>query len=464
MARRRAKGSRRIPFFRALFPYLGGKRRLCPLIFREVDRLLPRRHWAGRTFLDGFLGGGSASAYAKAMGFRVIATDIATRSITVGRALVENSRVKLTREDVLRLLEPTDDPPGRIERELVPAVFTANLARFLDRALAIAAATADQAKAALFRMLAIRLALLEHPMSQVRKGTIHRVATGEYEAITDSCVHHYVEGLRLTRPDRVWQLAQQLNAGVFQGEGRVIQASIFDVLPEVRADVAYFDPPYPGVMSYEKEYRVIDQILEGAPRSTSPFTARDGAALIDGLFERAGHIPIWILSLGNQVVTIGELEEKMRRLGRETRAIEVRYQHLPAVATPEKKEANREFLVVGWDPAAELFRSVGRIPVTEQVAQRDLPDIVAGDVETKRHRGGPVNPSAQSIPSDRLEQRQARLPEHGIADGRLRASEAQLGLDPSDTLADEVALDANRVPLVHDTTVARPRRRRQQEI
>ncbi len=358
MAKRRSS-RRRLPFFAALFPYLGGKRRLCPLIFREVDRLLPRRHWRDRTFLDGFLGGGSVSLYAKAQGFRVVATDIAERSITVGRALIENSRVRLTREDVLRLLEPTDEPPGRIERELVPSVFTQNLARFIDRALAVASDTSDPAKAALIRMLAIRLALLEHPMSQVRKGTIHRVATGEYEAITDSCVHHYVEGLRLTRPDRVWRLAQQLNSGVFAGDGRVIKSSVFDVLPTVAADVAYFDPPYPGVMSYEKEYRVIDQILEGAQRETSPFTAKDGAAMIDGLLEHARHVPIWLLSLGNEVVAIGDLEQKMARLGRETRAIEIRYQHLPAVATEEKKQRNREFLVVGWDPAAELFAEIG---------------------------------------------------------------------------------------------------------
>jgi adenine-specific DNA methylase len=299
------------------------------------------------------------SLYAKAMGSRVVATDIAERSITVGQALIENSRVRLNQEDVLQLLAPTDDPPGRIERELVPSVFTRNMARFIDRALTIAADKSDSAKAALIRMLAIRLALLEHPMSQVRKGTIHRVATGEYESITESCVHHYVEGLRLTRPDRAWRLAQQLNAGVFQGNGRVIKASIFDVLPETQADVAYFDPPYPGVMSYEKEYKIIDQILEGEQRDTSPFTAKDGAAMIDGLLEQARHIPIWLLSLGNEIVSIGDLEEKMKRLGRETKAIEIAYQHLPAVATQEKKQKNRELLVVGWDPTADLFAKVG---------------------------------------------------------------------------------------------------------
>ena len=52
-------------------------------------------------------------------------------------------------------------------------------------------------------------------MSQIRKGTVHRVTTGEYEAITESCVHHYVKGLRLTRPATLWELAQQINAGVF---------------------------------------------------------------------------------------------------------------------------------------------------------------------------------------------------------------------------------------------------------
>ena len=212
--------------------------------------------------------------------------------------------------------------------------------------------TRDVAKGALLRLLAIRVAMLEHPMSQIRKGTIHRLASGEYEAITESCVHHYVDGLRLTRLERVWKLAQQINGGVFAGEGQVIQKSIFDVLPEIEADVAYLDPPYPGVMSYEKEYRVIDEILEGSTKPTSPFTAKDGAAMIDGLLERARHVPIWLLSLGNEVVSLSELEEKMKRLGRETRAIEIKHQHLPAVATEEKKERNREFLVVGWDAQA----------------------------------------------------------------------------------------------------------------
>ena len=348
------RSRKRLSMWSALPPYLGGKRRLCPLIFREIDRIVPRRRWRDLTFLDAFLGGGSVSLYAKAQGFSVISTDIAERAIVIGRALVENSRVRLRREDVLRLLAPRDGVTGRVETTIAPSVFTLEQARFIDSALAVAATTEDPAKANLIRLLAMRTALLCHAYSQVRKGTIHRVTTGEFESITESAVYHYVDGLRLATPKKLWELAQEINTGVFEGRGTVMKADVVKALPSIGADVAYFDPPYPGVMSYEREYKVIDEILEGASRKTSPFTAKDGANMLDGLFERAVHIPIWILSLGNAVVSVEELEGKMVKHGRRVKAIALKYQHLPAVATDEKKATNKEFIVVGVDPESAL--------------------------------------------------------------------------------------------------------------
>ena len=438
----RRASSRRLAIWGALPPYLGGKRRLCQLIFREIDRLLPRREWRGLTFLDGFLGGGSVSLYAKAQGFRVVATDIAERAITVGEVLIANSRVRLTREDVLRLAKDDGAAPGRIEVGYAPRVFTQEQARFLDRALAIAGETTDPAKAALIRLLAIRVALLAHPMSQVRAGTIHRISSGEYEAITESCMYHYVDGLRLTRPGKLWDLAQQLNVGVFHGEGEVIRASVLDVLPEIRADIAYFDPPYPGVMSYEKEYRVIDEILEGASRATSPFTAKGGAAMLDTLFERATHIPIWLLSLGNAVVGIEELEAKMARFGRATKAIAIRYQHLPAVATAEKKRENREFLIVGWDAEAPLLRRVSVQGVGAGAGLDHLNRAV--DVEDDAGLGGTEAPAICARDGDALEDRKAPLGQQVAAIGGSAVAEAQLGDDDPDALGVETGVDLDR--------------------
>jgi hypothetical protein len=349
----------------SLPPYLGGKRRLCPIIFREIDRVLPRALWPRRTFLDGFLGGGSVSLYAKAQGFSVTSIDIAARSIVIGEALIENGSMRLKREDLARVLgTPLAEIAPKAIR-LVPEVFTENVGAVIDKLLHAAETAPVQAKAALLRLLAIRVAMLAHPMSQIRKGTAHRATTGEWEGITPSCLKHYVDALRLDTLHKLWHLAQKTNAGVFNGRGRVIQGDVLELLLTIQADVAYFDPPYSGVMSYEKEYRVIDELLEGTTRPTSPFTARDGASMIDTLLQRATHIPIWVLSFGNAVASLGELEEKMARLGRVTKAIAIRYQHLPAIATEEKKERNREYLLIGVDPKTTL-------PVRLEGARREV--------------------------------------------------------------------------------------------
>jgi hypothetical protein len=461
---------RRLSIWGSLPPYLGGKRRLCPTIFRELDKVLPRKLWPGLTLLDGFLGGGSVSLYAKAQGFRVVACDIAERAIVVGEALVANGRVRLTREDVLRLASTRTSrtaasqgasgrEPGRIEARYAPSTFTPVQARFLDRALEVAASTPDRTKAALIRLLAIRVALLAHPMSQVRAGTIHRLETGEYESITESCLYHYVDGLRLTRPAKLWELAQAINAGVFQGEGAVLKRSVLEALPDLRAEVAYFDPPYPGVMSYEKEYRVIDEILEGAGRPTSPFTAKDGAGMLDSLFERAVRIPVWVLSLGNAVVGIDELEAKMTRLGRTTRATEIRYQHLPAVATAEKKAANREFLVVGWDEAA-----VGRLVrggAPHGAAAIQFHYLAATLVEKDVSHLGPQLATPLGLVDEGHGQRQAGHAGLVTAQRRRLAGKPQRGVDHPDAVvahrSGAAHRESRRTLTSHDGTFPRAR-------
>ncbi len=112
-------------FFRALPAYLGGKRRLCPLIFSLIADELPRAEWPGSTLLDPFSGGGSVALFAKAQGFSVVASDIAERAAVVTRAVVANSSVRLRREDVLDLFREPDGSYPRIAARQVPLVFSA---------------------------------------------------------------------------------------------------------------------------------------------------------------------------------------------------------------------------------------------------------------------------------------------------------------------------------------------------
>jgi hypothetical protein len=149
----------------ALPPYLGGKRRLCPIIFREIDRVIPRHEWRRLTFLDAFLGGGSLSLAAKARGLDVTACDIATRSIVIGEALIANGSVRLSREDLSRVLATPLAEIAPNAMTLVPEVFTENVGAVLDRLLHAAGRATIQAKAAMLRLLAIRVEMLAHQMS-----------------------------------------------------------------------------------------------------------------------------------------------------------------------------------------------------------------------------------------------------------------------------------------------------------
>ena len=440
------RSRKKLGLWSALPPYLGGKRRLAPMIFREIDRLVPRRLWPQLTFLDAFMGGASISLFAKAQAFgRVIGTDLALRSVTIGQALVANNRVKLNKADVLRVLQPSTRGPGPIESNMVPGVFTREQARVIDHALSIASHTEEVSKAALLRLLAMRIALLAHPYSQIRKGTIHRMASGEYESITESAVYHYVDGLRLATVPKLMALAEQINGGVFEGCGEVHQIDIVEALPSIAADVLYADPPYANAMSYEREYRTLDQILEGVTRPTSPFSAKGGTAQIDRLLERAAHVPVIVLSFGNADCSLDELEGKMLRLGRQTKAIAIRYAHLPAVASAAKMEANREFLVVGWDPDAPLLRdlSVDRAGIGNHAGGGDVDRAVPG-VHVDPDPGGPERPAAEPLIVDGLQEGDASVPEEVAPNGRgLPVAELQPGVNRPDAILAEAGLDGD---------------------
>ena len=133
-----------LKMFNALLPYFGGKRKLCPVIFRHITKYLPREEWQGAVFVDAFLGSGAVSLYAKAQGFRIVASDIAERSYIAGKAIIENTKSMLTNTDIHRLFVTNYNNNHLIERELVPEVFTKRHALFLDNAFANAKRAIDK--------------------------------------------------------------------------------------------------------------------------------------------------------------------------------------------------------------------------------------------------------------------------------------------------------------------------------
>ena len=333
-------------FFDALPGYFGGKRKLAPMLMALLASHVPRSSWPSLAFVDAFLGAGSISLLAKAYGFQVCSNDIAYRSALIGHALIANSSTMLTDADVALLFREPEEPyPNVAEEQFSPSVFSTEHARFLDRGLYWARSAAFLGvKRHLAELLLTRWALRCQPMSQLRGTDARAAAEGDFDLVSPRRLGHYIASRRLLQPHTVMTMARQINEAVFPGRGSVSQADVVDFLASAEGDIAYFDPPYPGTTSYEKEYRALDILLEGRELPPSRFSSQVEA--LTELFRAAQHIPTWLISFGNAVLDLNGLLELVRPYRPNIRAIEVPYRHLGSIATEVKNERNREHIVV----------------------------------------------------------------------------------------------------------------------
>jgi len=292
--------------FSALPNYLGGKRRLCPVIFREISKVHPTRTWHKLTFLDPFMGGGSVSLYAKAQGFRVLANDMAHRSYLIGKGVVENNDVKMTDQDLRLLFAPRNGHDRLAEQHFVPHVFTEMMAQFLDRALAnLREADLDETRQAMLYTSLIQYMVRARPGGQFTN-RIHmtRISQGDFDPISMGFLHNISVRTAFIDPTvRMRHIKNCINGGIFMGQARIFQEDALTWMPEQQADVVYLDPPYFGSSSYEANYWALDCILAGRllPKSlASPFNRRETAlfSLIQ-MFEAAQHIPTWVFSFAD---------------------------------------------------------------------------------------------------------------------------------------------------------------------
>jgi len=177
------------------------------------------------------------------------------------------------------------------------------------------------------------------------RGTDARAAAGgDYDRVNTRRVGHYLRSRGLLAPAAWWRVAQEVNLGVFAGEGEAHQRDVFDFLSDVEGDVVYLDPPYPGTTSYENEYAVLDHLLEGREYQRSRFSG--STPPLDELFQACNRIPAWLVSLGNASVAVAQLADRISKYRKVRRVLEVPYRHLESLASEEKNESNREYLVL----------------------------------------------------------------------------------------------------------------------
>lgn len=346
-----------LSFFQGLPTYFGGKRKLVPWIFGTLNQHTPRQSWSDLVFVDAFLGGGAISLTAKAYGFKqILANDWSLRSQVIGEAILTNSGRKLTEHELL-FLTTSPHEGGFIEREYSPSVFSKRHARKLDILSSEILQTPDPRQKQLLRLLFWHLAsrfvcfptslgTSNRPYAEALDGLLNWSSLNP-KRFTDGSLQ------KLCQPiwPQVEAIRQDINQSIFAGPPVKLSCQeVTEFICNLQGDVLYLDPPYAGTVSYEKVNRILDTLLFGSDtpqlKEVSPFS-KDLAAL-DSLLESARHLPVWLLSYGNKLISADELKRQVQKHvpHRTLQVLTRQYTHMAHVS---KDKQHQELLVIATE-------------------------------------------------------------------------------------------------------------------
>ena len=345
--------------------YAGSKLRLLPHILQLAQKVKPR------TVFDGFSGTTRVSQAFARSGYRVIANDIAAWSKVFGDCYLSSPS---PREHYKDLIDHLNALPGR------DGWFTEHYGGDVNESNGVKKPWQrhNTLKLDAIREEIERLSLSAHERAVALTSLI--LAMDE----VDSTIGHYASYLSEWSPRSYHQMKLRIPNLISKTQDHeILSADIFDVIPSIEADVAYYDPPYgsnndkmpPSRVRYAAYYHLWTSIclfdsptLFGKAKrradtsdavSASVFEEfrknDDGRFIVVEAIERllrqtkTRHIILSYSSGGR--ATAEELNEVIRRAGRLIDVIEVDYKRNVMGGmrwtnewVRDAEERNREFL------------------------------------------------------------------------------------------------------------------------
>jgi len=251
--------------------YQGSKARLADRIVRE---LLAFRF---DTCLDAFGGTGAVAWRLRRAGKQTTYNDLLTFNFHVGRALIENARVRLAPADVDAVLaaRPRVRYPRLVQDEFAGIYFTDDENAFIDRAITNVRRLRDPYKRSLAFFALAQACLVKRPYNLFHRKNL-------YLRLAD-VPRTFGNKAAWDRPFEVWfrRFAGEANAAVFDN-GRTNRALNTDALDVPgHYDLVYVDTPYLARRGAPVDYRGFYHFLEGLAGSET-LVARPPESLRDG--------------------------------------------------------------------------------------------------------------------------------------------------------------------------------------
>lgn len=320
--------------------YLGSKLKLLEWLDEEIDTVFKENNV--KTVVDAFAGTHIVSYMFKQQGYRVLSNDFLLFNYFMGKGVIENNKVSLSEEEILRLLTPRTSSVTFIQDEYTDVYFPIEDTIFLDNLyLEIQELDCEYKKA--IAMSSISQAIL-------KKAPYGRFTTTTMRNIGKKTMVEYFE-----------TTLRQFNALVLDNseENVAYSEDSIELLPKLEADAVYFDPPYGGksFSKYEHFYNFTevyanywkDEVrvgkLKQVKKKESVFSyGKNHTEYLDLLLHNSNHIPIWVFSYNNNGgMPIEKLIEMISKYKKNVEVKEISYEYA------NKLRSYSEFLIIAKD-------------------------------------------------------------------------------------------------------------------